>query len=150
MTTTVDESSIGAFMYSTDLKIDPPLPDGKTRGLSNDFLKLKQSKDEDVQMVDGEIKVVSTSITSVLPAKKATDWTSDYPALKNGLKAIAKIAKDNGASLDGVILVRDIDNSRVLRLRCDAGNIKVEEARQALVWPDNTTTTLPKEWGDDD
>lgn len=148
MSTTVDESNISTFQYSTDLKIDPPLPDGKTRGLSNDFLKLKQSKDEDVKMVDGEITVVSTSVTSVIPVKKVAEYVYDYASLKNGLKAIAKIAKDNGSSLDGSVLVHDTDNDRFLRIRVDASNIKVEEAKQALVWPDGTRTDLPKEWED--
>jgi hypothetical protein len=136
------DDGISEFYFNADLTIDPPLPDSKIKGVSNDYIKLKQIKDEDVQLINGEIVVVSNNVTGVLQEQGADDYTYNYPDFKKGLVALAKVARDAGSVLKGQVLVKDANNGSFLRLKVDGNTFTAEAA--ALGWPDGTQTPFPE------
>jgi len=139
------DADIEHFYFRIDLAIDPPLPDSKAKGAENDFFKLKQKKDEDVKLVDGEIVVVSSNVTSIEQANTPEDYCYDYDTFKKAVAAVAKIAKDAGSSLDGQVVVKNGNNGQFLRLKVDNSVVTVEAAN--LGWPDGTQTPMPEGGG---
>lgn len=142
MTKSID-SDVEYFNFRSTLTIDPPLPDTKVASFSNGFLKLKQTRDEDVQIVDGEIKVISKHVTEVEAQVTPGDMQySGYADVKAGVKGAAKIAKEAGSVLSGYIFVHTSDN-RFFRLNVVNNVVKIEGA--LLAWPDGTTSPFPGE-----
>ena len=139
------DADIEQFYYNCDLTIDPQLPDSKIKGASNDYIKLKQIKDEDVQLVNGEIVVVSNNATGIEQVHSVDEYMYNYGTFKKGLAAIAKIAKDAGANLNGQVVIKDADQGRFYRLKVENNTITPECA--LLGWPDGTQTPFPTSGG---
>lgn len=137
------DDGISEFYYNADLTIDPPLPDSKMKGVSNDFIKLKQIKDEDVQLIDGEIVVVSNNVTGIQQVQDANDYTYNYSEFKKGLVALAKVARDAGSVLKGQVVVKDANNGKFFRLKVDGNTFTAEAA--LLGWPDGTQSPFPED-----
>lgn len=138
------DADVEYFYYDVDLQIDPPLPDSKIKSASSDHFKVTQFKDEDVQMVNGEIAVVTHEVTKVAPKHSVSDHLYGYTTLKAGLGAIAKVAKDSGSHLNGQVIVKDDATNKIFRLKVVDNTVTVEEAM--LGWPDGTKSINP--WRD--
>lgn len=139
------DSDVSEFYFRIDLAIDPPLPDSKSKAAANDYFALKQKKDEDVQLVDGNIVVVSNNVTSIEQGSDPTDYTYGYEGFKKALVGVTKLAKDAGSEVNGQVVVRDASSQRFFRIKVDANNITVEAAN--LGWPDGTQTPMPENGG---
>lgn len=143
MSKTID-SSVDYFWYRADLTIDPPLPDAKVKAGDGQLLSCRQFKDETVDIVNGELTVVSKNVTQV-SAKANPDvmqYEDSYKDLKANVKTLATLAKDAGSTLSGYVFIRTNDN-RFFRLNVVNNAVKVEAA--LLAWPDGTTQPLPDE-----
>lgn len=136
------DENISEFYFRPELTIDPPLPDAKAKSASNDFIKLRQIKDEDVifDPVEG-IKVISNNVTGVEGKVSPNDYQYNYATFKSGLGALVKVATDAGSTVKGQVIIRDATTQNFYRLIVDGTKIKVEEA--LLGWPDGTNSPFP-------
>ncbi len=139
-TKTVDLGEISYFHYSSDLKIEPIIK-AKHDG---DYYQLKTTKDENVEIVNGEITVVTTEVTALKQSYKENDQRYGPNDVKTEVERIALLAKTNNASLDGQVIIResDADSSRVFRILVKSNKVTVEEGTPAVAWPDGTTSPL--------
>lgn len=138
------DADMSYFYARPDLTIDPPLKDAIIRGFNSDWLKLKQKKDEDVKMVDGEIQVVTTNITTVTCIIKPQDYGSGYDGLKADFGKLVALVAANGSTISGYILIRrheDALENEFFRLVPDGSGCKVEAA--VLTFPDGTRLPMP-------
>lgn len=141
------DADVEYFFYSVDLTIDPPLDDTSAAKFgTNEFLTLKQVKDEDVKLVDGEIVVVSTNVTSVKAGHKSADQVYGYSELKKAASILAAIIDKTDSTIAGHIIVRRGDGDSAVgaapwRLRLNDKIAVVEPA--ALGWPDGTQSPWP-------
>lgn len=135
------DADIEHFYFRMDLAINPPLPDSKAKAGKNDFFALKQKKDEDVKVVNGEIVVVSNNITSVEQSSDPSQYFYNYSDFKKAIATVGALASGAGSSLDGQVVVKDGNTGRYFRLKVVAGSVTVEAAN--LGWPDGTQTPWP-------
>lgn len=148
---TQPDDDVEYFYFRPMLTIDPPLPDAavkafNTSGAASQFFGLKQKKDEDVKVVDGEIKVVTTNITAVEANAPPTQHTRGYPAFKAGVEKLCALVTASKSSIEGYVLVRRYDDNEeaeggFFRLRPEGGKCIVEGS--VIAWPDGTTLTVP-------
>lgn len=138
-----------SFYYSVDLTITPALSDAKVAGYSNNFLKLKQTKTEDVQWdpnkvnaatgAMGDFVFVSEATTSVQGMHDSTIYQySDYKSLKAGVKALLTLASSEGATLEGWVAIWNGDTNRPFRIYVNKGTVEVQAG--TIGWPDGTQT----------
>jgi hypothetical protein len=133
------DANVSHFYYNTDLTVDQPvdLPDGS-------FFKSRRSKDEDVQIVNGQLTVVATDVTTISQTKAKTDYSYDYTDMKKEVQKYAKKCKDLGVNLNGEVLVFDEGNNKYFRLRVVNNAVEVEGA--VLGWPSGGTAPLHADW----
>ena len=143
--TTAPDADVAYYYYKPDLIIDPPLKDAVVKAYASNHLGLKQKKDEDVQMVDGEITVVSTNITTVTASVKANQYADGYDHLKRAFVDLVALVAANGSAITGQILVRRYGDftpaNEFFRLVPDGSKVKVEGA--VLAFPDGTRLPVP-------
>lgn len=143
--TTAPDAGMSYYYYKPDLVIDPPLKDAVVKAYTNEYLGLKQKKDEDVQMVDGQIAVVSTNITTVTATAKPNSYADGYDHLKRGFTDLVALVDANGSAITGQILIRRYNNvggdNEFFRLVPDGSKVKIEGA--VLSFPDGTRLPVP-------
>lgn len=132
------DANVGHFYYKTDLMTSEPidLPSGT-------FFKSRRSKDEDVAIVDGQLTVVSTDVTTITQNFKKDEHSYDYGDLKKEVKALAKKCKDNNVKLNGDVVVF-ANGSDYFRLRVVDNVVKVEGA--VLGWPSGGVAPMHANW----
>lgn len=139
------DADISEFHYRPDVTIEPALDAAKARSIDNDYFKLKQIKDEDVQVVDGQLTVVSKNATALQPKQKPDEYTYSYATFRKEVEALSKLVTSAGSKITGQIIVHDANNSRYYRLRFDGVKVVAEAA--LLGWPDGTQTPYPSGGG---
>lgn len=138
----VDLNVVGYFHYASDLNIEPQIPKVKHSG---SYYDLKTTKDEDVQVVNGEIVVVAQEVTTLKALQKETESCYGAAELLAEVEKIASLAKANKASLNGQVVVRSSEDERPpIRIFVRDNKVDVQEGSLVASWPDGTTSTLPK------
>ena len=142
--TTAPDHQVTYFYYRVDLTIDPPLAAAVVKTFPNNYLALKNKKDEDVRMVDGVITVVSTNITSVLAQHNPDNMLSGYAELKKEFGQLCTLVAKTSSTLEGHILIRRSEDEQApefFRL-VSHGSVAVTEAA-VLAFPDGTKLPIP-------
>lgn len=138
----IDLTTVGDYYYYVgDLKIEPPI--GKVSH-SGSYYDLKTIKDENVEFINGEIKVVATEVTSLKQLIKETDSSYNPDGLRQEVEQIAAIAKANKANLNGQVVIKQCDSQNVFRITVVNNKVEVQSGKLVASWPDGTTSLLPK------
>lgn len=139
--TKADLTQVGYYYYASDLKIEPII---KAKH-SGEYYELKTTKTEDVDVVNGEITVVTTEVTALKTKHREDEQVYGPNDLKVEIEKIAALAKANNAILDGQVVIRESDGEdRVYRVLVVSNKVSVEQGAMAVRWPDGTTSDLPK------
>lgn len=142
-------SKIEYFGATADLAIDPPLPDRVLNSLKGSarYFELKQSKSEDVKLVNGELEIVTTNVTSISLAHEATSQHGFQDMVKE-IANVANQADQNNCTVQGTIIVHaDVEDkngteeTRYYRILVNGKSVKTERA--VLAWPDGSKTPVP-------
>jgi hypothetical protein len=144
-TNTASLSNVGYFWYTSDLKIEPQISKVKHSGT---FYELKTTKDENVEIVDGEIKVVTTEVTALKANHKETETVYSADEMRGEIEKIAGLAKANKAELNGQVVIRTESDGSIFRVLVTNNKVEVQQGEPAARWPDGTSSLLPK-GGDD-
>lgn len=139
------DSGVDGFFYNADLTISPSLPDAKVAGYVNSFLKIKQSKIEDVKWDPtanggaGDLVIIDERVTAIQSQHDPSEHQyGEYKALKDGVKALAALASQEGATLTGHVIVWNANTNRIFRLVVNGSKVEVQAA--SIGWPDGTQT----------
>ena len=144
------DSGCEQFYYRVELNITPALPDLTAAGFSNEFLKVKQSKIEDVRWDpdakgpgQGDLVIIDERATVVSAVAAPEDYQyGDYKVLKQGVKDLAALAKAAGADLNGYVIVWNANTTRPFRIFVASNTVSVQAA--SMGWPDGSQTPYPE------
>jgi hypothetical protein len=132
------DATVAHFYYNTDLTVDQPvdLPDGS-------FFKARRTKDEDVQIVNGQLTVVATDVTTISQTIPKTDYSYEYSDMKKEVQRYAKKCKDLGVKLNGQVVVY-ADGENYFRIRVVDNVVDVEGA--VLAFPTGGLAPRYEDW----